>query len=235
MTPAELIEGGAIRDNNLFHSFTEFNVTEATRVYFANPDGITNIFSRITGGNISEILGTLGVNGAANLFLLNPNGIIFGNNARLDVNGSFLATTGESFVFENGLSFSSSNPQAPPLLTINVPFGIQYGAATNPLQVQESTLETKPGARLSLLGGELILNNAVISAPGGRVNLGGLSEAGIIEFNLAGSVSFPTFITRSDLSLSGTEIDVTNNGSLVVNAGNLDISVGSKNFRRKQF
>ncbi|HEY9801283.1 MAG TPA: filamentous hemagglutinin N-terminal domain-containing protein, partial [Leptolyngbyaceae cyanobacterium] len=86
---ADLIEGGVQRGSNLYHSFREFNVHNGQRVYFANPTGVDNIFSRVTGSNASNILGTLGVNGAANLFLLNPNGIIFGPNARLDIQGSF--------------------------------------------------------------------------------------------------------------------------------------------------
>ncbi|NJL41312.1 MAG: filamentous hemagglutinin N-terminal domain-containing protein [Leptolyngbyaceae cyanobacterium SM1_4_3] len=126
--PADLIEGGATRDINLFHSFQEFNVEEQQRVYFDSPAGIDNIFSRVTGDNPSNILGTLGVNGLANLFLLNPNGILFGPNASLDVQGSFLATTGNSFLFENNEVFSATNPEAPPLLAVSVPLGVQYGA-----------------------------------------------------------------------------------------------------------
>lgn len=63
-TLADLIEGGAIRDNNLFHSFAEFNIPEGNHVYFANPEGIANILTRVTGSNLSEIFGTLGVDGA---------------------------------------------------------------------------------------------------------------------------------------------------------------------------
>ena len=66
--PADLIEGGAARGANLFHSFSIFNVGSGQRVYFANPAGIQNILSRIIGTNPSNILGTLGVNGGANLF-----------------------------------------------------------------------------------------------------------------------------------------------------------------------
>ena len=75
------IDGGARRGANLFHSFQDFGVDEAGSVYFLNPEGVTNIFSRVTGANRSDILGTLGVRGSANLLLMNPNGILFGENA----------------------------------------------------------------------------------------------------------------------------------------------------------
>src|ERR671933_2823285 len=93
--PSDRIEGGATRGSSLFHSLREFNIGEGRAAYFENPSGITNIFSRVTGGNQSNILGTLGVLGNANLFLINPKGIVFGPNARLDVRGSFLATTAD--------------------------------------------------------------------------------------------------------------------------------------------
>jgi filamentous hemagglutinin family protein len=125
--PADRIDGGAARGASLFHSFSQFNIFEGQRVYFANPSGIENILTRVTGSNISHILGTLGVDGSASLFLLNPNGIIFGPNAQLDIAGSFLASTAESVVFSNGFEFTAKNPQAPPLLTVSVPLGVQYG------------------------------------------------------------------------------------------------------------
>ncbi|MBJ7901686.1 MAG: filamentous hemagglutinin N-terminal domain-containing protein, partial [Cyanobacteria bacterium RI_101] len=124
--PSDQLEGGAVRGGNLFHSFGEFSVPDGRGAYFANPAGVANIFSRVTGGNISQILGTLGVLGNANLYFLNPNGIVFGPNARLDVRGSFLATTADSFIFDNGFEFSASNPTAPPLLTVNIPIGLRF-------------------------------------------------------------------------------------------------------------
>jgi filamentous hemagglutinin family protein len=122
---SDRIDGGAIRGSNLFHSFQEFNIDNGRGAYFSNPENISNILSRVTGNNLSNILGTLGVLGNANLFLINPNGIVFGPNARLDVGGSFFASTADGILFENGVEFAASNPDAPPLLTINIPIGLR--------------------------------------------------------------------------------------------------------------
>jgi filamentous hemagglutinin family protein len=117
--PSDLINGGATRGQNLFHSFLNFSVLSGRGAYFSNPAGIANILSRITGSNPSNIDGTLGVLGNANLFLLNPNGIVFGPNARLDVRGSFLATTASGVQFGDQGSFNAINSTAPGVLTVN--------------------------------------------------------------------------------------------------------------------
>ncbi|TAG85172.1 MAG: filamentous hemagglutinin N-terminal domain-containing protein, partial [Oscillatoriales cyanobacterium] len=124
--PSERITGGATRGVNLFHSFREFNIKSGEGAYFENPSGIANIFTRVTGGQPSNILGTLGVQGNANLFLINPRGLIFGPNARLDLRGSFVASTAESIVFNNGFEFSSTTGQTSPLLTVNIPVGLRF-------------------------------------------------------------------------------------------------------------
>ena len=134
--PADLIQGGAARGSNLFHSFLEFNVNEGQRVYFGNPTGIDRILSRVTGSDISDIFGTLGVNGGADLFLINPNGIIFGPNAQLDISGSFVGSSAESIIF-NEFEFSAINPTAPPLLTVNFsPTGLRFGANAGDIRLQ---------------------------------------------------------------------------------------------------
>ncbi|BAZ16725.1 hypothetical protein NIES4071_86030 [Calothrix sp. NIES-4071] len=152
--PATLIQGGATRGVNLFQSFSQFNVGDGQRVYFANPQGIQNILSRITGSDPSKIFGTLGVDGKANLFFLNPNGIIFGPNARLDIAGSFFASTANSFVFDNGLQFSATNPEAPPLITVSIRPGLQFGA-NSPTISNTGNLQT--GQDLTLAGVKLDL------------------------------------------------------------------------------
>ena len=111
--PTEVITGGAQREQNLFHSFQEFNVSEGRGAYFNSPNvDIQNIFSRVTGSNPSEIMGVLGTFGESNpdLYLINPNRIIFGENSSLDVGGSFTATTADAIEFGEGGLFSAVAP-----------------------------------------------------------------------------------------------------------------------------
>jgi filamentous hemagglutinin family protein len=176
----ERIEGGARRGANLFHSFQQFNVNQGRGVYFVNPAGIENILSRVTGGNPSEILGTLGVLGNANLFFLNPNGIIFGLNARLDIQGSFLATTANRFTFPDGNEFSASNPQTPPLLTVSVPLGLQYGLQQPAPLVNAGNLEVGQGQNLTLVGGTVV-NTGKLIASGGQIGVAAVPERSLVR------------------------------------------------------
>ena len=133
---ADLIEGGALRDRNLFHSFLEFNVSDGQRVYFANPTTVETIVTRVTGLSESQIRGTLGVDGMADLYVINPNGIVFGPDAQLDIRGSFIGSTANGIAFEDGYTFSAANPDAPPLLQVGSPLGLSSwlpttGAITN--------------------------------------------------------------------------------------------------------
>ncbi|MGB3192284.1 MAG: filamentous hemagglutinin N-terminal domain-containing protein [Limnoraphis sp.] len=247
---SDRIDGGAVRGSNLFHSFQEFNVDEGRGAYFSNPDNIINILSRVTGDNISQILGTLGVLGNANLFLINPNGIVFGPNARLDVGGSFFATTADGVLFENGVEFAASNPEAPPLLTINMPLGLNLrenpGTIVN--QATLTTLEDGSSLRddagflvrqglsvpqnqtLALVGGDVLFNNGVAISPGSRIQLGGLSEPGTVQINPDNSLTFPDNIQRSDIALineSQINVRADGGGDVNINAGNFGMANGS--------
>jgi filamentous hemagglutinin family protein len=168
--PADLIEGGALRGSNVFHSFIDFNVAESQRVYFANPNGINNIVSRVTGGNVSNIFGTLGVDGAANLFLLNPNGILFGPNAQLDVAGSFSASTGDRFSYLDGSEFNAVNPNDAPLVTVNITPGVQLVDIPQGDILNAADLEVGAGQTLALLG-NTVINSGDLTAAGGTVQV----------------------------------------------------------------
>ncbi|MEH1920746.1 S-layer family protein [Nostoc sp.] len=211
------IEGGASRGTNLFHSFQDFNVGEGRGVYFANPQGITNIFSRVTGENSSNIFGTLGVLGNANLFLLNPNGIVFGKNASLNLQGSFLGTTANSLVFPNGVEFSATNPQAPPLLTINVPIGLQFGSQPGSITSQAvGRLSVGSGSTLALMGGEINLDGSFLFTQNGQVKLGAVSGDTTVGLNVNGSslgFNLPENVERAPINLTNGIIFATGENS----------------------
>jgi filamentous hemagglutinin family protein len=240
--PSDRIDGGATRGANLFHSFQEFNINAGRGAYFSNPQGIANILTRVTGSNFSNIQGVLGVLGNANLFLINPNGILFGPNARLDVGGSFLGSTANSLIFNNNFEFSATNPQAPPLLTINIPIGLSYREnfknITNQSRAVDNSgnvvgLTVPQGNSLTLVGGNVSLDGGILFAPGGRVELGGLSAAGTVGLNGDGSLSFPVGVLIGDVSLTnGAEVNVRSGGggSIAVNARNLEMT-GESFFR----
>jgi filamentous hemagglutinin family protein len=247
LTPlVDQIQGGTQQGNNLFHSFSEFNVREGRSVYFENPAEVTNILSRVTGNDLSDILGTLGVGapgalGTANLFLINPNGIIFGPNARLDVGGSFVATTANAIAFGDQGFFSASEPNVSPLLTVNPSafFFNQIAAAPviNQSIAQDATNPTKvDGLRvpdsqsLLLVGGNVNLDGGVLKAPGGHIELGGLADTGIVGLSVNSNslrLHFPIEAQRADVSLTNkAEVNVSagGGGSIAINARNLGIS-----------
>jgi filamentous hemagglutinin family protein len=232
---ADRIGGGARRGSSLFHSFRSFNIGAGQRAYFDNPTGIRNILSRVTGNGVSNILGTLGVEGNANLFLLNPNGIVFGQNARLDMQGSFLATTADRFVFPNQITFGAVNPEAPPLLNVTVPIGLQYGRNPGAI-VSQARLAVDSGRSLVLAGGAIDLTNGRLDVnypQGGRIDLGSVGNAGTIGLDQQGnlfSLSFPANLERADISLRNSVLDVTaaNGGDIAITGRSINVGDGSE-------
>lgn len=230
-----VIRGGAQRGANLFHSFLQFNVGNGQRVDFANPTGVDRILARVTGSSRSAILGTLGVLGNADLFLINPNGILFGRNARLDVRGSFLATTASAVQFGDQGVFSADAPATPPLLTVNpsalwfnrLPVApiVNQSIATAGLRVVG--LRVPDGRNLLLVGGNVQFERGTVSAFGGRVEVGGLAAPGVVELTPAYQLRFPAGVERADVSFTNRSVVSVvggGGGDVVVTARNIEIA-----------
>ncbi|MEO1433837.1 MAG: filamentous hemagglutinin N-terminal domain-containing protein, partial [Cyanobacteria bacterium J06633_8] len=189
------ILNGIQKGNNLFHSFKEFSIPTGASATFENPSAIENIINRVTGGKISNIDGLIKANGSASVFLINPAGIVFGENASLDIGGSFLGTTAESLLFEDGFNYSAIVSEQTPLLTVSVPLGLQMGSNPEKIQVNgnghnlrggfpfnvagsrgSNELRVKPGKTLGLIGGEIAINGGVLSGEAGNIQLGAIGE-----------------------------------------------------------
>ncbi len=225
------IEGGTLQGGNLFHSFSEFSVPTGGEAFFNNGLEIENILTRVTGNLPSNVDGLIRANGTANLFLLNPIGIIFGAEATLDIGGSLVASTAKSTVFEDGTVFSATAASdTTPLLTISVPIGLQYGSNPGSVGVQGSSLEVNTGQTLALAGGNVTLEGGQLLAPGGRVELGGVAGEGIVGLSVNGSglgLSFPDGVPRTDVSLSNdavVDVAAGGGGSIAINARSLNMT-----------
>jgi filamentous hemagglutinin family protein len=246
-----VITGGAVRGSNLFHSFQEFNVGLGREAYFLNQsDSVQNILARVTGSNRSSILGKLGIfNGTGvtsnpNLFLINPNGIVFGKNAQLDVGGSFIATTASAIQFGEKGNFSATNPEAPGLLTIQpsafffsqinqtaeIINQSQAPAGVNPIGVNVTGLRVPDGKSLLLVGGNVSLDGGRLVANGGRVELTGLASPGSMGLNTTDngfSLNIPNNLQLADISLMNeafVSVFGAGEGDIGINARNIEMS-----------
>ncbi|WP_447970029.1 two-partner secretion domain-containing protein [Nitrospira sp. M1] len=163
-------EMGLVRGSNLFHSFGRFNVPTDGSVTFTGPNSIQNILSRVTGNDISNIDGTLASEIAgADLYLMNPNGIIFGEKASLDVKGSFYATTANNIELEDGEFFNAVNDKKiDTLLTTSPPekFGFLGNNQSGSIVVEGSSLAVPQGKTIALVGGDISITGAPPIFPG---------------------------------------------------------------------
>lgn len=238
------ITAGSRVGDNLFHSFSEFSIPTSGSATFVNAADVHNIFSRVTGDSISQIDGLLEAQGTANLFLLNPNGIIFGENATLNIGGSFVGSTADRVTFADGTTFGiEQTGNSAPLLTVSVPVGLQFGENPGAI-VQRSQanpdpnpirgglprgLDISPEQTLALVGGDLHLEGGSITAPGGRVELGSVGENATVALQMGDTVTFDYRETNSFNNITfsgGANIDVSDLSGLL---GSGDVRIRGRN------
>jgi len=215
------ITGGTRPANgpNLFHSFGEFGVPANTIANFVNDAGLatSNILSRVTGGNPSNIFGTLQTTGfgAANLFLMNPAGIVFGPTASLNVGGSVNFTTADYLRFTDGTQFNALSGPADASIS-SAPVAAFGFLGSNPaaITVQGGQLAVSEGQGLSLVGGNIEVRSgtlengssqsARLSAPGGHINLASIASPGEVPIGgtLTGESSLNSFASMGAMELA---------------------------------
>jgi filamentous hemagglutinin family protein len=202
------ITGGLSKGQTLFHSFTDFSVPTNGQANFLNPVGNRDIITRVTGNLFSDINGLVNTNGA-NFFLINPSGIVFGPNARLNVGKAFVGSTANSIDLVGGdrtITFGTNSSGDAPLLSIapNVLFDVSrlnLGGGTGAISNFGPLFIPNLNQYIGLIGGNVSLNGGQIFAPGGTVELGGLSQAGTVGFSLDRGIQLPENITRGNVSL----------------------------------
>jgi filamentous hemagglutinin family protein len=235
------ITGGTQRGGNLFHSFERFSPGDRN-VTFRNVDNVERLITRVTGGSASEINGILRIlqsNGQispADFFLINPNGILFGESARLDVGGSAIFSTAERLNFADGDQFSARDPQASPLLTVSIPTGLQFGSSPAPIvnasfiraanfsdalneagyfgAYEGSGLSVSAGRAIALIGGNVDFSGGETTTQGGRIELGSVAQAGtvgLVPVARGWSVEYSGIQAFGQISLTG-QADISANG-----------------------
>lgn len=163
------IDGGSLSNDgkNLFHSFAEFGLDANQIANFLSNPNIQNILSRINGGNPSIINGLIQVTGSnANLYLMNPAGIIFGTEASLNVAGDFNATTATAIGFDGGWFSAFGNNEYQNL--VGDPTSFSFNTNNPGAIVNAGDLAVAEGQNLSLVAGSIV-NTGLLTASQGRV------------------------------------------------------------------
>jgi len=239
-----IITNGTQRGGNLFHSFQDFSLQSGQTAQFKNASGVANIITRITGGKISDIDGTIEVRGTANLFFLNPNGVVFGKNAQLNLGGSFIATTASSIEFADKTQFGVTTA-TPPTLTISTPTGLQFGNQAQTivnrsvfgkiLGVTNSTvgLESPPNQTIALVGGDVQIEGGHISALAGRIEIASVGENSLVSLISLGQgwqLGYENVLSYRDITISeDAQVEASGkDGTIHLQGRKIDLNSGGQ-------
>ncbi|MGE0086682.1 MAG: CHAT domain-containing protein [Desulfococcaceae bacterium] len=227
-------EYGHQAGSSLFHSFLRFGINAGESATFFGPNSVQNIISRVTGGEISRIDGLLrSAIPGANLYFLNPAGVMFGSGAQLDIDGSFHVSTADYLrMGENGRFYSLpmqdeilsvAPPEAFGFLEPRVSDGLSDALAEPSISFENSRMDFS-GKTFSVIGGDIhITDNSGLTVNGGQLNLVSTASAGEIIIGSQGP-ELSGFSRMGNIDISGSaegkpsEIDVRY-GSIYIRSG----------------
>lgn len=198
--------------SNLFHSFYSFNLSRTESATFSGPEIIHNIISRVTGGSASNIDGLLRstINGA-NLYLVNPAGMVFGPDAKLDISGSFYAGTADYIRLGDTGRFNARDPGSS-VLTVAPPSAFGFlGNGPKGITVKGSSLEVSNGSALSLIGGDINIQGGTLSSASGMINIVSTASAGEAAFD-GMSVKADSFSRYGDIRITDSSHIINSEG-----------------------
>lgn len=243
---------GQQHGNNLFHSFRDFNLESHESVTFSGPAHINQLINRVTGGMPSHINGLLrSTLPHAAVYLVNPAGIFFGEQAQLDVAGAFHASTADTVYLQKGGQFNARYPTES-LLTVDPveSFGFLTQAPA-PITVKHSYLSVAQGQILALIGGDLHIQGqsiqfektyfetaegsifvplteqaAILSARAGQVHLVSVDGPGKVKVAPTATTS-P--LPSGDIRAENTFINVSGDqgGRIFIQAGSFKLDRGA--------
>ncbi|KOR31518.1 hypothetical protein TI04_00515, partial [Achromatium sp. WMS2] len=211
---------GTTVGNNLFHSFTSFNLEQNQTATFSGADSLRNVISRVTGGNASNIDGAIiSQLPNADFYFINPYGIIFGPHSTVDVKGGFHVSTAQQLVFDDGNSYNAAMP-AGSSFTAAAPKAFGFLTPAQPIQLNTGQLHVPTGASVNLAGGSITINNAVLALPQGNLRI-------YAQGNSATTVPISGTLPSGDgnITIQASSISVSSNsgGNLALSGGNVNI------------
>lgn len=245
--PDYTIEGGTTSSDqqNLFHSFSDFNLLTGERATFMTTPSMLNVFSRVTGGNPSYIDGLLQVSGSnANLFFMNPSGVLFGANSAINLQGDFNVVTADRLGFANGFLDAVGTPNYEAL--VGNPTNFSVSTAVPGSIVNAGDLAVSPGNSIQLIGGQVI-NTGTLTAPGGDILITAVEEGQFVRIQQTGQLlnlevetltthnesplpftpaSLPTLLTGNAIA-TASGVDVNPDGTITLTGSNTPLPMDS--------
>ncbi|MDM8525279.1 CHAT domain-containing protein [Desulfococcaceae bacterium HSG8] len=210
---------------NLFHSFGEFNINTGETATFTGPDAVNNVISRVTGGNPSLIDGLLRSEiSGADFYFLNPAGMIFGENASLDMGGSFHITTADYLRLGDNGRFDASHPENS-ILTTASPSA--FGFLTDQPQgiVVEGSLSVLKEKTLSVTGGDVAIRSGSLNVENGQIHIAATASPGEViprddgpEINASGPLGSVSLSNEGAINVSGDA-----SGNIYIRGGQFEL------------